>query len=303
MIFLKVFPKDCEDKDMTKLLKGKEVCDRLMQTTLQKTEKLKAAGVQPVLAIVRVGENHGDIAYERGALKSAAQAGIEIRHILCDADIKQEKLEEKIHMLNDDDEVHGVLIFRPLPAHIDEKAICDALAARKDVDGITAGSMAGVFMDSHMGFPPCTAEACMELLDYYGYDLTAKKVTVMGRSLVIGKPVAMMAMRRDATVTICHSRTSPQDVAEAGRNADIIIAAVGRAKMINSRHIGSGQTIIDVGINMGEDGRLCGDVDFDDICKYAEAITPVPGGVGSVTTAVLMKHVAEAAEEAAILCS
>ena len=193
-------------------------------------------------------------------------------------------------------------MFRPLPKHIDEKAACEVLDPAKDIDGITSGSLAGIFMDSDVGFPPCTAAACIEMLDHYGYDLKGKKVTVMGRSLVIGKPVAMMAMRRNATVTICHSRTKSEDFAEAGKNADIVIAAVGKARMITEDMLGDDQVIIDVGINMDENGKLCGDVDFDreapdsGLGAKAAAVTPVPAGVGSVTTAVLMKHVIEAAE-------
>jgi methylenetetrahydrofolate dehydrogenase (NADP+)/methenyltetrahydrofolate cyclohydrolase len=166
----------------------------------------------------------------------------------------------------------------------------------KDIDGITSGSLAGIFMDSNVGFPPCTAAACIELLDHYGYDLNGKKVTVMGRSLVIGKPVAMMAMRRNATVTICHSRTAPEDFAAAGKNADVVIAAVGKAKMIKEEMLGEGQIIIDVGINMDENGKLCGDVAFDEVEPKASWITPVPGGVGPMTRAVLMQNILTAAK-------
>lgn len=281
---------------MTVLLKGKPVADDIMEKTSQRVEELKAVGIEPTLAIVRVGENSGDMAYERGAVKRAEEAGIAIRHMIYEADVSQEKLIGEIEELNDDVGIHGVLIFRPLPKHIDEKVVCETLSSRKDIDGITSGSMAGVFMDSDEGFPPCTAEACMHILDYYGYDLTGKRVTVIGRSLVIGKPVAMMVMRRNATVTVCHSRTAHDDFKEASTGADIVIAAVGRARMIGADILGEDQVIIDVGINTDEEGKLCGDVDFDSAAEKAVAITPVPGGVGSVTTAVLMKHVTDAAE-------
>jgi len=281
---------------MAELLKGKAVADALTAETAKKTERLKADGIVPTLAIVRLGENPGDLSYERGALKRAAESGIEVKQFVYDENISQDMLLGEIENLNADDSIHGVLIFRPLPKHIDENMICEALDPAKDVDGITSGSMAGVFMDTDMGFAPCTAEACMEMLGFYGYALGGKSVTVMGRSLVIGKPAAMMAMKRNATVTVCHSRTSAEDFAAAGRNADVVIAAVGKAKMIKADMLGSGQVIIDVGINMDEDGKLCGDIDFDEAEKNAAAITPVPGGVGGVTTAVLMKHVAEAAD-------
>lgn len=280
---------------MAELLKGKAVADSLTEITKAKAEALKADGITPTLAIVRLGENPGDLSYERGALKRAEQTGVAVKQFVYEADIAQDALIEEIHKINDDDSIHGVLIFRPLPKHIDDKAVCDALAPAKDVDGITAGSMAGVFMDSGEGYPPCTAAACMEILDYYGVELQGKKVTVMGRSLVIGKPVAMMAMKKNATVTICHSKTDIEDFKAAGKNADIVIAALGKAKMIDTERLGSGQVIVDVGINVDEDGKLCGDVNFDEAEPKASMITPVPGGVGSVTTAVLMKHVVNAA--------
>lgn len=285
---------------MTELLKGNAVSDSINAETAQITGKLRAGGIVPTLAIIRLGEDPGDMAYERGALKRAAETGIEIRSIVLDKEISQSDLEREITDLNRDDSVHGVLMFRPLPGHIDEKKVCDVLDPAKDVDGITSSSAAGVFMDSDTGFPPCTAEACIMMLDHYGYGLEGKRVTVMGRSLVIGKPVAMLAMRRNATVTVCHSRTDEKTFIEAGSNADIVIAAVGKCRMIKGRHLGKGQIIIDVGINMDENGVLCGDVDFKEVSPCAGAITPVPGGVGSITTAVLMKHVAEAAEKQAL---
>lgn len=280
---------------MAELLKGKAVADSLTEITKAKAEALKADGITPTLAIVRLGENPGDLSYERGALKRAEQTGVAVKQFVYEADIAQDALIEEIHKINDDDSIHGVLIFRPLPKHIDDKAVCDALAPAKDMDGITAGSMAGVFMDSGEGYPPCTAAACMEILDYYGVELQGKKVTVMGRSLVIGKPVAMMAMKKNATVTICHSKTDIEDFKAAGKNADIVIAALGKAKMIDTERLGSGQVIVDVGINVDENGKLCGDVNFDEAEPNASMVTPVPGGVGSVTTAVLMKHVVLAA--------
>lgn len=280
---------------MAELLKGKAVADSLTEKNKDKVEELKKSGIVPTLGIIRLGENPSDLSYERGALKRAEQTGVEVRKFVYEADISQEKLIEEIEKINNDDSIHGVLIFRPLPKHINDKAVCNALAPQKDMDGITAGSMAGVFMDSGEGYPPCTAAACIEILDHYGVELQGKKVTVMGRSLVIGKPVAMMAMKKNATVTVCHSRTSIDDFKAAGKNADVVIAALGRAKMVDAERIGEGQVIIDVGINVDEEGKLCGDVNFDEAEPKADKITPVPGGVGSVTTAVLMKHVIEAA--------
>ena len=281
----------------TVVLRGKPVAEEMTEKDRQVAQQLREKGIIPTLAIVRVGEDPGDLAYERGASKRAEKTGIEVRHIQLEASITQEELVEQIRQLNQDDAVHGVLMLRPLPRGIDEKYVCEQLAPAKDIDGITSGSMAGVFMDTDTGFPPCTAQACMDILDYYGIDLTGRKVTVMGRSLVIGKPVAMMAMRRNATVTVLHSRTTREDFAKAGRNADIVIAAMGRAKMVGADELGLDQVILDVGINSDEDGGLCGDVDFAAAEPAASMITPVPGGVGSVTTAVLMRHVLQAAEK------
>ena len=282
---------------MSELLKGKPVADKLTEENVKKVEALKAKGITPTLGIVRLGENPEDLAYERGALKRAENTGVEVKRFIYDVNITQDKLLEEIDKINKDDSIHGVLIFRPLPKHLDDRAICEALAPAKDMDGITSGSMAGVFTDSGEGYPPCTAQACIEILDYMNYDLTGKKVTVMGRSLVIGKPVAMMAMKRNATVTVLHSRTTKEDFAAAGQNADVIIAALGRAKMIGADKVGTNQVILDVGINVDEDGKLCGDVDFAAVEDKAAAITPVPAGVGSVTSTVLMSHVIDAASK------
>ena len=276
---------------MTEILRGKDVADRLTEKNVIKADELRQNGICPTMAIVRLGENPGDLSYERGAMKRAAQTDVDVKQFVYDKTITQDELLAEMDKINRDDSIHGVLIFRPLPGHIDEKAVCAALAPEKDVDGITAGSMAGVFMDSDAGFPPCTAQACMEILDHYGFDPAGKRVAVIGRSLVIGKPVAMMMMRRDATVTICHSRTGSDVMSSVGHDADIIVAAAGKAKMVGPDITGDGKIIIDVGINIDDEGKLCGDVDFDAVSEKAEAITPVPGGVGSVTTAVLMKHV------------
>ena len=284
---------------MAEILKGAPVAKALTEANRERAEKLKEAGIEPALAIIRLGENPSDLSYERGAIKRAEKTGIRVVQHVLPKTASQEELLGEIEKINRDDSIHGVLMFRPLPGHIDEKAVCEALDPAKDMDGITSGSMAGVFMENGMGYPPCTASAVMEIFDYYGIELKGRKVTVFGRSLVIGKPVAMMTMGRHATITVCHSRTSQEDFARAGREADIVIAALGRARMIGPEKLGRDQVIIDVGINVDEEGSLCGDVDFDKAEPLAKAITPVPAGVGSVTTAVLMKHVIQAAERKA----
>ena len=281
---------------MAELLKGAPVAKAITERNKQAVSELQSKGITPVLAIVRLGEKAGDLAYERGALKRAEKTGVQVKQFVFPEEITEAELLEEIDKINQDNGIHGVLMFRPLPKHINEKKVCEALAPEKDMDGITSGSMAGVFMDTEIGYPPCTAEAVMEMLDHYGIVLKGRKVTVFGRSLVIGKPVAMMLMGKHATITVCHSRTKTDDFAEAGRTADIVVTALGQAKMIGADKLGEEQIIIDVGINVDEDGNLCGDVDFDEAEPKAAAITPVPGGVGSVTTAVLMKHVIQAAK-------
>ena len=280
---------------MAELLKGGPVAKAITERNKQAVSELQSKGITPTLAIVRLGSKPGDLAYERGALKRAEKTGVQVKQFVFPEEMTEEALLDEIGKINQDDSIHGVLMFRPLPKHIDEKKVCEALAPEKDMDGITSGSMAGVFMDTPIGYPPCTAEAVMEMLDHYGIVLKGRKATIFGRSLVIGKPVAMMLMARHATITVCHSRTKSDDFAEAGRDADIVITALGRAKMIGADKLGEEQIIIDVGINVDEEGNLCGDVDFEEAEPKAAAITPVPGGVGNVTTAVLMKHVIRAA--------
>ncbi len=278
-------------------LDGKEVALKMTEEVTCKVKELKEKGIDPTLAIVRIGENPGDIAYEKGALKRAEKMGIEVKQFILPSDADEDEVVECIKQINDDDSIHGVLMFRPLPKHMNEAKICETLDPRKDVDGITSGSMAGVFMGTDRGYPPCTAEACIAILDHYGIDLEGKKVTVMGRSPVIGKPVAMLAMKRNATITVLHSRTGKENFAEAGRGADVVIAAIGKPKWIGKDQIGDDQIILDVGINVDENGKLCGDVDPAPAEEKAKMLTPVPGGVGSVTTAILMKHVVQAADK------
>ena len=277
------------------LLKGKEVADAITETTRGRAEALKEKGILPTLAIVRAGENPSDLSYERGAEKRAEKAGIRVYKYIYEETVSEEELVSGIKKLNEDASIHGILIFRPLPKHIDDEAIRGALAPEKDIDGITDGSLCGIFTGSHRGFAPCTARACMEILAHYGIDLAGKKTAVLGRSLVIGKPAAMMAMEQNATVTVCHSKTGEEKMKAICRESDILIAAMGRAAMIDESYIRDGQVVLDVGINVNEEGKLCGDVDADSAAA-AGFLTPVPGGVGAVTTAVLMQQTAEAAE-------
>ena len=282
---------------MAELLKGAPVATAIGEALAPRIEALTAAGHQPTLAIIRVGERDDDLSYERGAEKRCDKLGLAVRKFVLPADCTQDELMAAINEVNADDTIHGCLMFRPLPKTLDERAACAALDPAKDVDGITAGSLYGVFANQPIGFAPCTAEACIEVLDHYGVELQGTPVTVLGRSLVIGKPVSMMLQARNATVTMCHTRT--RDLAAECAKAEVLVVAVGHIGTVGAGHVSAGQTVIDVGINWDEAaGKLVGDAAFDEVEPIVAAITPVPGGVGSVTTAVLAKHVVVAAERA-----
>lgn len=278
---------------MATVLKGAEVTAALNANLKTEAEALKQRGIYPTLGIIRVGQRPDDLSYEKGACKRAETIGVAVKKILLPEDASQEELLEVVERVNQDDQIHGVLLFRPLPKQMDDEIIRAALSPEKDIDGITDGSLMGVFADTQKGFPPCTAEACIQILNHFGIDPKGKKAVVLGRSLVIGKPVAMMLLKKNATVTICHTRTA--EIPAECREADILIAAAGRAGVISSEFVKPGQVIIDVGINF-VDGKLKGDVDFDVVEPIVEAVTPVPGGVGTVTTSVLIGHVIEAAK-------
>lgn len=277
---------------------GKEVTEAVTKRCLSETERLTAKGVMPQLAILRVGAREDDLAYERGAMKRCEAAGVKVRQVVLDGDVRQEDFEKALLALNEDGEVHGILMFRPLPSHLDEEKARQMLKPEKDVDGCTDASMAGVYANSGTGFAPCTAEAVVTLLDHYGVDVTGKKVAVIGRSLVIGRPVAMLLMHRNATVVNCHTRTV--DVPSVTRKAEILIAAAGRAHTVTREYTNPDQIVVDVGINWDEEkGAITGDVDYENVAEHVRAITPVPGGVGGVTSSILVSHVVEAARRAA----
>ena len=285
---------------MAKQLLGKEVNEKLNARIIAECEELKARGVNPALAIVRCGERPDDLSYEKGATKRAEALGVAVEKFLLPEDVSKEELLRTIDAINANDQIHGVLMFRPLPKHLkaDQDEICNRLDPRKDVDGMTNGSNAGVFMGKELGFAPCTPAACMEILDHYGIDCTGKKAVVLGRSLVVGKPAAMMLLAKNATVTVCHTKT--RDVAAVAREADILVSAAGVLKSLTKDYVRPGQVVIDVSINWDEaKGGIAGDAVYDEVEPIVEAITPVPGGVGAVTTSVLIGHVVEAAKRAA----
>ena len=280
---------------MARILKGAPVAAALTETLTARAAALAARGTVPTLAILRVGDRGDDLAYERGAMSRCAKIGVAVKQFLLPADCTRAQLLDAIRQINADPGIHGCLMFRPLPDKRMEEAACGLLSSEKDVDCMTAGALAGVFSGKGMGFPPCTAQACMEILDYYGVDCAGKRAAVIGRSLVIGKPAAMMLLAKNSTVTICHTKTA--DMPAVCREADILIAAAGRAGVVDAAYTNPEQVVIDVGINVDAQGNLCGDVDFSAVEPRVSAITPVPGGVGAVTTTVLAKHVIEAAEK------
>lgn len=267
-------------------LKGAEVSAKIKE---QVQEMLAGHhGPTPKLAIIRVGENPDDVSYERGAMKKMEAFGLRVQSYVFPEDITDEAFKQEFATVNDDPEVNGILLLRPLPKHICEKDIENMIDPKKDLDGISPVNIARVFSGDPEGFAPCTAEAVIEVLKANEIPISGKKVTIVGRSMVVGKPLSMLLLKENATVTICHTRTV--DLKAECRQAEILVAAAGRAKMLSGDYVGQNAIVIDVGINVDEDGKLCGDVDFDSIADQAAMATPVPGGVGTVTTAVLAKH-------------
>ncbi len=272
-------------------LRGKKVSDGIKEYVSKELETLSFV---PKLAIVRVGENPDDMSYERGATKKLKSFGLDVASYVFPQDISDEAFKKAFKDINEDDEVTGILLLRPLPHTINEKDIENMIDPKKDLDGISPINIAKVFAGDTTGFSPCTAEAVIEVLKAYDIELTGKRVTVVGRSMVVGKPVSMLLLKENATVTMTHTRTV--DLKKTCSDAEIVIAAAGRAKMLNSDYCGQDAVMIDVGINVDENGKLCGDVDYATLDGKASAATPVPGGVGTVTTAVLAKHLIQAAK-------
>ena len=280
---------------MANILKGAPVAAAINEKLTADVAALKERGIVPTLAILRVGEREDDLSYERGAMKRCAAVGVEVKNVVLPADIESDAFFAELDALNHDDAVHGILLFRPLPKHLDGERARQMIVPEKDVDGCTDGSLAGVFTNTKLGFPPCTAQAAMEILDYYGVSCTGKRAVVIGRSLVVGRPAAMMLMHKNATVTVCHTKSV--DIPSVAREADILIVCAGQRESVGAEYVRAGQTVIDVGIHFNEETqKLCGDVKFAEAEPVVEAITPVPGGVGSVTTCVLVSHVVEAAK-------
>ena len=271
------------------LLYGADTAEKIKEEISGMLSELK--GYTQTLGIVRIGSNPSDVSYEKGAVKKMESLSLKTKVFEFDENISSEDFIEEFKKINEDDEIDGILLFRPLPEHIDEKKVIEVLDERKDLDGISYKNIAKVFAGDESGFAPCTAKAVIKILESNNIELEGKNVVVLGRSMVIGKPVAMLAIQKNATVTLCHSKTA--DLKKVCKNADILIVAIGRAKMINDDYIGEDAVVIDVGINFFE-GKLCGDVDLENV-KNAAMATPVPRGVGAVTTSVLAQHLVIAA--------
>ena len=289
---------------MAKRLLGKEVNEALVAALQTRTAALREKGVTPTLGIIRLGENPSDLSYEKGATKRAEEVGVAVKNYILPENATKEEVLAVIDEVNADASVHGVLMFRPLPKHLkgEQDEICNRLDPKKDVDSMTHMSNAGVFEGQDLGYAPCTPAACMEILDHYGIDCKGKNAVVIGRSLVVGKPAAMMLMAKNATVTVCHTKTL--NTAEICKRADIIVTAAGVLNSLTRDFVREGQIVIDVSMNWNPEkitskgkGGMSGDCVFDEVEPIVEAITPGPGGVGAVTTSVLMKHVVEAAEK------
>lgn len=274
-------------------MRGTEVAKAMKEQLIREREKLNGMGIRPCLTIIRVGAKESDLAYERGAKKRMELVGIDCHVLELPEEISQDEFEKRFQEVNNDPEVHGILLFQPLPSHLNIEPVRQMINPEKDVDGMCPVNFAKIYEGDPTGYAPCTAEAVMVILKHYGIELQGKRVTVVGRSMVVGKPLAMLMLAQNATVTICHSRT--KDLAERCLEAEVVVAAIGQPKYITADMITEGTVVADVGINALEDGTLCGDVDYENVQEKTSYITPVPGGVGNVTTSVLASHVLRAA--------
>ena len=274
------------------LLKGKPVADSIAARVKDEAEELRRNNIIPKLKIIRVGEREDDLAYERAAVKRMKSANIDCEVLALPLNIDKETFEDEIKNVVNDNSVHGILVFRPLPKQLNEKDIRFIINPEKDIDCLNPINAAKILEGDKSGFPPCTARAAMEILKFYNIDINGKEATVIGRSMVVGKPLSMMLLKENSTVTICHSKT--ENLPQVTKRADILIAAIGKSKMITKEYIKENSTVIDVGINADDEGNITGDVDTEDCIEKAAFITPVPAGVGSVTTAVLADHVVKA---------
>jgi methylenetetrahydrofolate dehydrogenase (NADP+)/methenyltetrahydrofolate cyclohydrolase len=274
------------------MIRGKQVADSITQELTRKVKMIKFKGLVPKLVVVRVGSNESDRAYETGALKRCEAIGIAAEVKVLSSGISEEDFVNEIISLNEDDSVNGILILRPLPKHINEDKVKHVIAKEKDVDCFNPLNVANVMENDKKGFAPCTSAAVIEILKHYNVPIAGKSAAVLGSSMVVGKPVSMMLVNENSTLTLCDINT--KDNPEACSKADIVVVAIGKSKLIGSEYIKDGAVVIDVGINVDEEGNITGDVDLDQVKDKVSMISPVPGGVGSVTTSILAMHVVKA---------
>lgn len=280
---------------MAKILTAKPIVEKMRQNLARRCEKLKQVGIVPCLAILRVGDRADEISYETFAIKKAKMLGVDIKQFVLPTCSSAQEIIDDIEKINADKLIQGCLILRPLPTFLDEKQICDLLVIEKDVDGITSSMLGSLFSGETDIFAPCTAQACLDILDFYHINIAGAHVVVVGRSLVVGRPLAMLLLNRDATVTICHSKT--KNLETITQKADIVICATGSPKAFDDRYFSHNQVVIDVGVSFDSEGKMCGDVDFQAVEPHVFAITPVPGGVGSLTTSIVFAHTIKSAEK------
>ena len=284
---------------MAKILHGAPVIEAMNQNTKNQIAELKTLGIIPTLAIIRVGERAEDIYYENNAEKRCKELGAESEKKVFPLDVTEEEVANAIESYNNNEKIHGILLLRPLPKHLNDDRLRNLISPMKDVDGCTDVSLSGVFAGEKRGFPPCAPRAAMRILNFYGATpvTDGSQASVIGRSLVIGRPVSMMLLKDDFTVNICHSKTS--NLSDVTKRAAVLIAAAGKKHLVDDTFVNPDQVVIDVGVNWDEEKQgITGDVDFEKVEPIVKAITPVPGGVGTVTTSILVRHVVEAAERA-----
>ena len=279
---------------MAVLMKGAEVASRMKEMLLAKTAELRTKGINPSLAVVRVGKREDDLVYERAILKKFAGLSLNVNVHELPEDISQSGFDEEFMRVNDDPAVHGILLFRPLPKGLSDEYACLHMNPKKDIDGMSPVNAAHIFAGEKEGFAPCTPSAVMALLAGYGYDPAGQNVVIVGRSMVVGRPLAMLMLRANATVTVCHTKT--HNLPEVCKRADIVIAAAGKAKMLTPEYFTRKSVVVDVGIDVDENGNLCGDVDFERVERLVQAVSPVPGGVGAVTTSILAENLLKSAK-------
>ncbi|NLK72123.1 MAG: bifunctional 5,10-methylenetetrahydrofolate dehydrogenase/5,10-methenyltetrahydrofolate cyclohydrolase [Clostridiales bacterium] len=273
------------------ILKGKPVADEIKERLKEEVLDYKKRGIAPTMAIIRVGQREDDIAYENSIIKNCDSIGIKVVVYEAPANISMEAFENLVKQVDLNDKIHGILVFRPLPKHLDMELIQSLVSPQKDIDCMNPINLQKVFEGDETGFKPCTPEAVIEILKYYKIPIEGAKTCIVNRSLVLGKPLAMMLLAENATVEICHSKT--KNLAKQVSGAEIVITGTGKAKMFDNTYFNSGSVVIDVGINY-EGDKMCGDVNYEDVADRVSAITPVPGGVGTVTSTILLKHVLQA---------